>query len=289
MKKKLRLWVKIVIALVVITTLIILDGFFLNSHGFKVNEIALYENISDKYNGLKIVQISDIYYGNNVNKDDLKKIVKNINLIKPDIVFFTGDLMYKDNKDSTDVANILSKINTELGKYYITGDNDYNDDTVNDILNKSGFNSLNNKYELIYKDKDPILISGISTKKDKTNIEDKLKDTYEYLNNNSNYSILIMHEPNIIDKIEYEKFNLILAGHTKGGVSIYLPEHKILFSGDTLFESSIGRTDLPGSSHTEIITSVKDKLFVLPDDVSVFPGHGRPTKIGDEKIYNPYF
>ena len=159
-----------------------------------------------------------------------------INLIKPDIVFFTGDLMYKDNKDSTDVANILSKINTELGKYYITGDNDYNDDTVNDILNKSGFNSLDNKYELIYKDKEPILISGISTKKDKTNIEDKLKDTYEYLNNNSNYSILIMHEPNIIDKIEYEKFNLILAGHTKGGVvripllgGIILPEDNYLY------------------------------------------------------------
>ena len=239
MKKKLRLWVKIVIALVVITTLIILDGFFINSHGFKVNEIALYENISDKYNGLKIVQISDIYYGNNVNKDDLKKIVKNINLIKPDIVFFTGDLMYKDNKDSTDVTNILSKINTELGKYYITGDNDYNDDMIDDILNKSGFNSLNNKYELIYKDKDPILISGISTKKDKTNIEDKLKDTYEYLNNNSNYSILIMHEPNIIDKIEYEKFNLILAGHTKGGVvripllgGIILPEDNYLYGKD---------------------------------------------------------
>ena len=236
MKKKLRLWVKIVIALVVITTLIILDGFFINSHGFKVNEIALYENISDKYNGLKIVQISDIYYGNTVNKDELKRIVKNINLIKPDIVFFTGDLMYKDNKDSTDVANILSKINTELGKYYITGDNDYNDDTVNDILNKSGFNSLDNKYELIYKDKEPILISGISTKKDKTNIEDKLKDTYEYLNNNSNYSILIMHEPNNIDKIDYDKFNLILAGHTKGGVvripllgGIILPEDNYLY------------------------------------------------------------
>lgn len=239
MKKKLRLWVKIVIALVVITTLIILDGFFINSHGFKVNEIALYENISDKYNGLKIVQISDIYYGNTVNKDELKRIVKNINLIKPDIVFFTGDLMYKDNKDSTDVANILSKINTELGKYYITGDNDYNDDTVNDILNKSGFNSLDNKYELIYKDKEPILISGISTKKDKTNIEDKLKDTYEYLNNNSNYSILIMHEPNNIDKIDYDKFNLILAGHTKGGVvripllgGIILPEDNYLYGKD---------------------------------------------------------
>lgn len=239
MKKKLRLWVKIVIALVVITTLIILDGFFINSHGFKVNEIALYENISDKYNGLKIVQISDIYYGNNVNKDELKRIVNNINLIKPDIVFFTGDLMYKDNKDSTDVANILSKINTELGKYYITGDNDYNDDTVNDILNKSGFNSLDNKYELIYKDKEPILISGISTKKDKTNIEDKLKDTYEYLNNNSNYSILIMHEPNNIDKIDYDKFNLILAGHTKGGVvripllgGIILPEDNYLYGKD---------------------------------------------------------
>lgn len=239
MKKKLRLWVKIVIALVVITTLIILDGFFINSHGFKVNEIALYEDISDKYNGLKIVQISDIYYGNTVNKDELKRIIKNINLIKPDIVFFTGDLMYKDNKDSTDIANILSKINTNLGKYYITGDNDYNDDTVNDILNKSGFNSLDNKYELIYKDKDPILISGISTKKDKTNIEDKLKDTYEYLNNNNNYSILIMHEPNNIDKIDYDKFNLILAGHTKGGVvripllgGVILPEDNYLYGKD---------------------------------------------------------
>lgn len=77
-------------------------------------------------------------------------------------------------------------------------------------------------------------------------------------------------------------------GHTKGGVSIYLPDNKILFSGDTLFESSVGRTDLPGSSHFDIINSIKNKLLVLPDDISVFPGHGRPTKIGDEKIYNPY-
>ena len=77
-------------------------------------------------------------------------------------------------------------------------------------------------------------------------------------------------------------------GHTKGCVSIYLPDNKILFSGDTLFESSVGRTDLPGSSHFEIINSIKNKILVLPDDTSVFPGHGRPTKIGDEKIYNPY-
>ena len=236
MKKKLRLWVKIVIALILIITIILLDGFFINLKGFKVNEIALYENIPNNYNGLKIVQISDIYYGNTVNKKELNKIVKQINLIKPDIVFFTGDLLYDNIEDEAEITKILSKINFEIGKYYIIGDHDFKNEKVNTILNNSNFSDLNNKYELIYKDKEPILISGISTKKDKTNVEDKLKDTYDYLNNHNIYSILIMHEPNNIDKIEYEKFNLILAGHTKGGIinipfigGIILPKDNYLY------------------------------------------------------------
>ena len=134
------------------------------------------------------------------------------------------------------MGKLLSKINTNLGKYYITGDNDYKKEDVYNILNNSGFVDLNNKYQLIYKDKEPILISGISTKKDKTDNYDKLKETYEYLNNNNVYSILIMHEPNNIDKIDYDNFNLILAGHTKGGVlqipylgGIILPDGNYLY------------------------------------------------------------
>ena len=235
MKKKLRLWVKILIILIFLLVITLLDGFFINNRGFKVNEIPLYENITDKYNGLKIVHISDIYYGNTLDYNELNRIVKQINLIKPDIVFFTGDLLYKDTIDNK-LGKLLSKINTNLGKYYITGDNDYKKEDVYNILNNSGFVDLNNKYQLIYKDKEPILISRISKKKDKTDNYDKLKETYEYLNNNNVYSILIMHEPNNIDKIDYDNFNLILAGHTKGGVlqipylgGIILPDGNYLY------------------------------------------------------------
>jgi len=75
-------------------------------------------------------------------------------------------------------------------------------------------------------------------------------------------------------------------GHTKG--SICLLAGKYLLSGDTLFEQSIGRTDFPGGSHIAIINSIKNKLFVLDDDVLVFPGHGPTTSIGLEKFNNPF-
>ncbi len=75
-------------------------------------------------------------------------------------------------------------------------------------------------------------------------------------------------------------------GHTKGGVCFLIGTD--LFSGDTLFEESIGRTDLPGGSMNELINSIKTKLMVLPDETVVYPGHGDKTSIGFEKQNNPY-
>ena len=75
-------------------------------------------------------------------------------------------------------------------------------------------------------------------------------------------------------------------GHTKGSICFYLPEEKLLFSGDTLFEGSCGRTDFPGGSMAEIVQSIQKKLFVLPEDVRVLSGHGEETTIGLEKRYN---
>jgi len=75
-------------------------------------------------------------------------------------------------------------------------------------------------------------------------------------------------------------------GHTKGGVSYLVDD--MLFSGDTLFLESIGRTDLYGGNYNQLITSIREKLYVLPDETKVYPGHGASTTIAHEKDCNAY-
>lgn len=75
-------------------------------------------------------------------------------------------------------------------------------------------------------------------------------------------------------------------GHSPGGVSLLCGEH--LFSGDTLFAGSVGRTDLPGADHQTLINSIKNQLGGLPDATIVHPGHGPDSQIGEEKRYNPF-
>lgn len=78
-------------------------------------------------------------------------------------------------------------------------------------------------------------------------------------------------------------------GHSPGSLCLHLPsETPIIFSGDTLFQSSIGRTDLWGGSFEEIIRSIRDSLLVFPDETRVFPGHGPATTIGEERESNPF-
>lgn len=75
-------------------------------------------------------------------------------------------------------------------------------------------------------------------------------------------------------------------GHTEGGISLYGQE--ILISGDTLFQLSVGRTDFPGGSFEKLEKSIKEKLFILPDETIVIPGHGGFTSIDREKLENPF-
>ena len=76
-------------------------------------------------------------------------------------------------------------------------------------------------------------------------------------------------------------------GHTEGGVC-YILENE-MFSGDTLFKGSIGRSDFPGGSSSRLMNGIKNKLFTLPDDTKVYPGHMEETTIGHEKVNNPFF
>ena len=75
-------------------------------------------------------------------------------------------------------------------------------------------------------------------------------------------------------------------GHSPGGISLLCGGH--LFSGDTLFAGSVGRTDLPGADHSTLIESIRKRLVVLPDATLVHPGHGPDSRIGDEKRHNPF-
>jgi glyoxylase-like metal-dependent hydrolase (beta-lactamase superfamily II) len=77
-------------------------------------------------------------------------------------------------------------------------------------------------------------------------------------------------------------------GHTPGHVAFYCAAQKVLFTGDTLFRESIGRTDLPGGDYSWIMRSILDTIIPLGDEVQLYPGHGEATSIGHEVLYNPF-
>ena len=81
---------------------------------------------------------------------------------------------------------------------------------------------------------------------------------------------------------------LLAPGHSPGSICLYCEKEGFVIGGDVLFRDSIGRTDLPGGNHDQLLQSIREQLFVLPDDVIVLPGHGEPTTIGYEKKNNPF-
>ena len=99
----------------------------------------------------------------------------------------------------------------------------------------------------------------------------------EYWNDGQKYSV---------GKLEFEILHC--PGHTPGHVVLYEPAERKVFVGDVLFAGSIGRTDLPGGSTQQLLSSIKTKLMTLPDDVVVYSGHGPTTTIGEERLTNPF-
>ena len=105
-----------------------------------------------------------------------------------------------------------------------------------------------------------------------------------------NYSgeFIFLNEGDIIT-LGADKLEVIHApGHSPGSICFYCKEQKFIIGGDVLFNQSIGRTDLPQGNHEDLIKSIKEKLFMLPDDVTVYSGHGIETSIGYEKKNNPF-
>jgi len=94
------------------------------------------------------------------------------------------------------------------------------------------------------------------------------------------------------DEVEFGTHKLLVIqtpGHTPGGICLYCKEENVLFTGDTLFRMSVGRTDLDGGSYKELQQSIRERLSILPPETVAYPGHGPSTTIADECKYNPYF
>lgn len=89
-----------------------------------------------------------------------------------------------------------------------------------------------------------------------------------------------------LDEISFKMIEV--PGHSPGHLMLYYEDEKVMIGGDVLFRESIGRTDLPGGNHDDLLRNIQEKVYTLPEEVEVLPGHGPSTTIGHEKRYNPF-
>lgn len=220
--KKIFKWLLIIF---IVLFLIIVYARYVGTMGLVTKEYTLSsKDIPDGFDGIKIVHFSDLHYNRAITLSKVKSIVEEINLINPDIVVFTGDIIDKDtnlsDKDYNQLTNLFLKIKAKYGKYAVMGNHDYDKDKdkVISIYNESKFKFLDNDYEIIYnKDNEKIFIGGLNTV---SYNQDNLDKTMEYFKDDADidYKIILVHEPDISDKIvkSYD-VNLILAGHSHNG------------------------------------------------------------------------
>ena len=242
-QKKIWKIVKIISIIILLITLIIVYARFKATSGLKINEYKITNTkIPENFHGTKLVQISDIHFGNTINIKELKYIVQEINKTKPDIVVLTGDLLDKEitEEQKTEIINTLKEIKVSIDKYAIMGDKDYNKELWKEIIEKSNFINVNNKEKYVYnKNNSKIRITNIDT------------------NNEDTYSVYVLHEPDKIDNIQ-NKFDLILAGHSlngqinipliknlflQNGAKKYYKNHYIINNTDMYISSGIGTTN----------------------------------------------
>lgn len=211
---------KVIVILFILIGTFYLFNKYISTKKIIVKEERIINNkIPESFDGVKIVQFSDLHYGSTVFIDEVKNMVKLINARDPEIVVFTGDLIDKKYDLKSDeqecLIEQLSEISASIGKYAITGEEDK--DEFLTVFNQSGFVILNNDYDLVYNDSDkPILIVGVSSKLSQLDDIDK---AYSYFDsdvyNADIYTITLIHEPDLVDDIESKyTSDLFLAGHS---------------------------------------------------------------------------
>lgn len=233
-----RKFIVITCVIILIISGLLLYSRFIATSGLNVKEYKVVnDKIIDEYHGLKIVHLSDIHFGSTITENDLDHLVNKVNELNPDIVVITGDIIdERISYDKNILINYLKQIQSKLGKFAISGNHDLPLDDFNSIVEESGFTNLDNTYKLIYANSSkPIIISGISSNySDSSNIGTKTAEFDSYIANLTDdikpiYSILLIHEPDFIDSLNVDNYDLILAGHSHGG-QVKLPLIKKLYT-----------------------------------------------------------
>ncbi len=208
---------------------------YISTTTLEVREYRIQDSkIPESFGGIKIIQMSDLHYGSTMYLKEVKKIVKLSNERKPDIVVFTGDLLYPSyeltSKEQEKLIQELQKIDASMGKYAILGDEDT--EKVSTIFNQSNFTLLRNEYDLVYSEENqPILLIGLSSMKKEQNITQGYQYFQEEIHLADIYTITLLHEPDAVDEIlPTHPTDLFLAGHSHNG-NIRLP-----FSGYSIFK-----------------------------------------------------
>lgn len=227
---KLKVLLMIILIIFVLIVSIFIWSRYVSTSGLYVKEIKIVNNrLPDTFKGFKIVHISDIHYGTTIGKKKLDMVIEKINLINPDLVVFTGDLIDEQTNITDeiikDLTEELTKITAKYGKYAIKGEDDYVSDSFIEIIENAEFNLLDNTYDLIYNDENEcIFLGGLSS-----SIEDKIdydKTLSYFSQENANkeiFSIMLMHEPDNIDElVTHHEVDLVMSGHSHGG-QIRLP------------------------------------------------------------------
>lgn len=223
-KKIVILGLKITFFLIVFFFLFYFYTTYVSTGSFIIKEKRIVDSkLPQSFNGVKVIHFSDLHYGTTIFLEDLEKIVEEINVRNPDLVFFTGDLIdqnYKlTNKEQEKIIKKLQGINAKLGKYAVVGEEDGSSFTT--IFNQSDFSILNNDYDLIYKnDNTPILLVGLTSQlKGNVDIDKGYKYFNEAVHDANIYTITMMHEPDLVlDVLNKYPTDLFLAGHSHNGM-----------------------------------------------------------------------
>lgn len=247
---------KVILTIIVVFISFYIYTIYISTNGllFKEKRIVS-ERIPSSFDSMKLIHFSDLHFGSTIDINDLKRLVKNINIRRPDIIVFTGDLIEEGyNISDTEIESVikeLKKLSASIGMYAVNGDED--NDNFATIMRQCGFIILDNSSDLIYKNSNnPIMITGLSSTRKKQNIESAFKTN----SSNNYYHIVLMHEGDTWKNLE-GKYNidLVLAGGSlngqvcltkdicfmkREGSYTYFKEHYTLNNTEMYISSGIG-------------------------------------------------